>query len=126
MVMFVSADVYEECDKYDITTDADADVENDDEVPTKRQYKRKANDDFVHPSDVNQSTFALYRIVAKVCVVWKVTAELYVFVLHGACWMVKAGVAGHGCACSLQAFAGKTVIPSPHMPHMIALDIIHG
>ena len=66
---FYSAGVYDECDHYDVTTDADADVENDDDVPAKRQHKRKADYDFLHPSQCRQGIFteelSIYFFVAS-------------------------------------------------------------
>ena len=47
----VFVDVFEDCDQYDLTTDADFDDADNDRHINKRKHKRKSDHDFVRPSE---------------------------------------------------------------------------
>ena len=45
-------DDFDDCDQYELTTDADVEAEDDNIlVPSKRHQKRKVDRDFLHPSE---------------------------------------------------------------------------
>ena len=50
-IWIVFVDVFEDCNQYDLTTDADIDDADNDDHPNKRKQKRKADCDFLCPSE---------------------------------------------------------------------------